>query len=73
MARLELTITGMTCGHCRMKVESALKGVAGTQNAAVFLEEGAAEVEYDPQAATPERYVAAVQAAGYTATPASAA
>lgn len=71
MARLELTITGMTCGHCRMKVESALKGVPGTQNAAVFLEEGAAEVDYDANAATPDRYVEAVKAAGYAATPAA--
>ena len=67
MAALTLSVTGMTCDHCRMKVEKALKGVTGTLGAAVFLEDGEAEVEYDPNAATPEQYVAAVQQAGYQA------
>lgn len=69
MASLKLTVTGMHCGHCKMKVEKALQGVAGTFGAAVFLEDGAAEVEYDPAKAAPEQYVAAVSAAGYQATP----
>lgn len=69
MASLKLTIGGMTCGHCKMKVEKALQSVAGTFEAAVFLEEGAAEVEFDVAQASPEQYVAAVRAAGYQATP----
>jgi len=69
MAALKLTVTGMTCGHCKMTVEKALKGVAGTIGAAVFLEDGEAEVEYDPSVANPDQYVAAVQQAGYQATP----
>jgi copper chaperone CopZ len=69
MASLKLTVAGMTCGHCRMKVEQALQGVAGTFGAAVFLEDAAAEVDYDPALASPEQYVAAVRDAGYQATP----
>jgi copper chaperone CopZ len=65
MASLKLTVAGMTCGHCKMKVEQALKGVAGTLGAAVFLEDGAAEVDYDPAVASPEQHLAAVRAAGY--------
>jgi len=68
MASLKLTVTGMHCGHCRMKVEKALQGVNGTFGAAVFLEEGAAEVDYDPGTASPDAYVAAVHEAGYRAT-----
>jgi len=68
MAALKLTVAGMTCGHCRMKVENALKGVAGTMGAAVFLDEGEADVEFDPNTASPDQYVAAVQQAGYQAT-----
>lgn len=67
MASLKLTVAGMTCGHCKMKVEQALKGVAGTLGAAVFLEDGAAEVDYDPAVASPEHYFAAVRGAGYQA------
>jgi copper chaperone CopZ len=59
----------MHCSHCKTKVEKALQGVAGTFGAAVFLEDGAAEVDYDPAKAAPEQYVAAVRAAGYQATP----
>ena len=69
MASLKLTVSGMTCGHCKMKVEKALQGVAGTFGAAVFLEDGAAEVDYDPAVASPEQFLAAVREAGYQATP----
>ena len=69
MTSLKLTVTGMHCGHCKMKVEKALQGVAGTLGVAVFLEDGAAEVDYEPGTAAPEQYVAAVLAAGYQATP----
>jgi len=68
MTSLKLTVTGMHCGHCKMKVEKALQGVAGTLGVAVFLEDGAAEVDYEPGTAAPEQYVAAVRAAGYQAT-----
>lgn len=68
MASLKLAIAGMTCGHCKMKVEQALTGVAGTFGAAVFLDEGEAEVDFDPSTASPDQYVAAVREAGYQAT-----
>ena len=68
MARLRFTVTGMTCGHCKMKVEKALQGVAGTFGAAVFLEEGEAEVEFDPTRAGADQYLDAVRRAGYQAT-----
>jgi copper chaperone CopZ len=69
MATLKLTVAGMHCGHCKMKVEKALQGITGTSGVAVFLEDGAAEVDYDPGQATAEQYVAAVREAGYQATP----
>lgn len=67
MASASLTITGMTCDHCRKTVEAALKEVEGTLGATVFLEDGAAEVEYDPNRASLDRYLRAVEAAGYGA------
>ena len=67
MASVKLKVAGMTCGHCRMKVEEALKGVPGTFGAAVFLADGEAEVEFDAAAGSPDRYVAAVSQAGYQA------
>jgi copper chaperone len=67
MASVKLKVTGMTCGHCKMKVEKALQGVTGTYGAAVFQQEGEAEVDYDPAKAGPAEYVAAVERAGYHA------
>lgn len=67
MASLKLVVTGMTCGHCKVKVEQALQAVPGTFGAAVFLEDGEAEVEFDAARAAADQYVAAVRAAGYQA------
>jgi copper chaperone len=68
MASLKLAVQGMTCGHCRVKVEQALQSVAGTYGAQVEFPAGEADVEYDAGRASPEQYLAAVKAAGYTAT-----
>ena len=67
MASLKLRVSGMTCGHCQASVEKALKAVDGTFGAAVFLDEGEAEVDYDPDKANAEQYLSAVAAAGYQA------
>ena len=67
MAALKLKVTGMTCGHCKMKVEKALQGVAGTFGASVFLEDGEAEVQFAPARAGADQYLDAVRRAGYQA------
>lgn len=67
MASTLLSIAGMTCGHCRQKVEGALKGVSGVLAVVVDLAEGAAEVEYDEGRTDATALVAAVEAAGYGA------
>ena len=67
MASVKLRVTGMTCGHCRAKVEQALKGVSGVYVAVVDLDDGEAEVDFDDDALTPEQLLAAVERAGYGA------
>lgn len=67
MAALRLTITGMTCDHCRSKVEAALKEVSGVYGVYVDLEGGAAEVDYNDSRAKPEAMAAAVDKVGYGA------
>ena len=57
----------MTCGHCKLKVEKALQGVAGTFGASVFLDDGEAEVQFDPARAGADQYLDAVRRAGYQA------
>jgi len=67
MASVHLSVTGMHCGNCVIKVEKALKAVPGTLGASVDLQTGSADVDFDAAKATPERYVQAVQGAGYSA------
>jgi copper chaperone CopZ len=67
MATLKLRVTGMTCGHCQMKVEKALKGESGVYSAVVDLQTGEAEVDFDDDALTTDQLIAAVTRAGYSA------
>ena len=60
----ELTIEGMTCGHCRKSVEEALKNVDGVSSVDVDLDAGRARVEVTANASA---LVAAVEAEGYAA------
>lgn len=63
MERLELSIGGMTCGHCVGAVTRALRQVEGVTVEAV--EVGSAKVSYDPAVASPERIAEAVAEEGY--------
>ena len=63
----ELTITGMTCGHCVMTVANALKSVTGVENAEVNLEQANATVIYDANQATPEQLIASLNETNYSA------
>jgi copper chaperone len=67
MARVQLTVTGMTCGHCHRKVEDALNGVEGVFGVLVDLEAGMAEVDFDDVRTGAEVLVKAVEASGYRA------
>lgn len=60
----ELKVEGMSCGHCKVSVEKALKSVPGVEKVEVFLQEGKAVVEGSAPA---ERLIAAVQEEGYRA------
>ena len=67
MATLKLRVTGMTCAHCQMKVEKALKGASGVYSAVVDLQTGEAEVDFNDDSATTDQLIAAVAKAGYGA------
>ena len=67
MANAKFHVSGMTCGHCQMTVEKALKGVAGVYSAVVDLQDGEAEVDFDDDTISTQQLVAAVEKAGYHA------
>lgn len=70
MARtVTLHIEGMSCGHCLKAVNQALHAVEGANVVSVQI--GRAVVETGDDGPTEDALVAAVDAAGYNATPVS--
>jgi Cu+-exporting ATPase len=65
MARATLPVRGMHCAACVGKVERALGGVPGVEEASVNLATERATVAYDPARADLATLRAAVSAAGY--------
>ena len=60
-----LEVRGMTCGHCKMSVEGALKGLDGVEAVQVDLETGKVEVTYDEAKVSVEDMKNAVEDQGY--------
>ena len=67
--RLELPIEGMTCASCAIRIEKRLNRLEGVEATVNYATENAA-VLFDPARVALEELVAAVEAAGYHATPA---
>jgi len=67
MASAKFKVIGMSCGHCRQKVEHALKQVAGVYTAVVDLHDGNAEVDFNDDVVTVQQLVVSVAQAGYEA------
>lgn len=64
MSETTLKVEGMTCNHCKMRVEKALNGVSGVEKASVDLSKGEAVVVGNVNR---EELVKAVTDAGYPA------
>jgi copper chaperone len=58
-----LHVQGMSCGHCKAAIESAVKEVGA--EARVNLEAGTVDVIYDPSAVNLQTVKAAIEDAGY--------
>ncbi|MFI5182956.1 MAG: heavy-metal-associated domain-containing protein [Vicinamibacteria bacterium] len=62
---MNLTIGGMSCGHCVSKVSKALTALPGVVVHSVEI--GSASVSYEPAATSPEAVARAVEGLGYAA------
>ncbi|MDA8098170.1 MAG: copper ion binding protein [Nitrospiraceae bacterium] len=65
MTKTTLKIQGMTCNHCVMRVQKALKATAGVQDAEVNLQKAEAAVSFDESKVSLDTLSAAVVDAGY--------
>lgn len=63
--RFELTIAGMTCGHCVSAVRDALNGLPGVEVDHVRI--GQASLWFDPATVSPAAVIEAIRDAGYQA------
>jgi copper chaperone CopZ len=63
MQTLNLTIGGMSCGHCVARVQKTLSALEGLQVDAVRI--GAADVRFDPERRSIDDILEAVRDAGY--------
>ena len=72
MAQDTFDVGGMTCAACQAHVDRAVSKLGGVQNVAVNLLAGSMLVDYDPTQVTPDDICAAVDRAGYSASPVDA-
>jgi copper chaperone len=60
-----LNVEGMTCGHCKMSVEGALKKIDGVTAAEVNLEAGSVDVTFEESKVNVGVMKEAVEEQGY--------
>ncbi|GIO27369.1 copper chaperone CopZ [Ornithinibacillus bavariensis] len=60
-----LNVRGMTCGHCKMSVEGALKKLDGVSKAEVSLEAGKVDITFDESKVNVETMKDAIEEQGY--------
>lgn len=66
-AKTTLTIKGMTCGGCVAAVKLQLKKTEGVTAYQVSLDQGEAEVSYDPARTEPKKIAESVSKTGFEA------
>ena len=61
-----IIVDGMSCGHCKMRVENAVKALQGVSSAEVDLETNTVTVQYDRSKTERSQITDAIEAAGYS-------
>lgn len=72
MAHEKFDVGGMTCAACQAHVDRAVCSLPGVQEVSVNLLSGSMTVDYDEGQLGPDDICAAVDRAGYSASPVSA-
>ncbi|HWQ51051.1 MAG TPA: cation transporter [Terriglobales bacterium] len=67
MEKIVLKVEGMSCGHCELAVQDAVRKLPGVKKVKASRRKNAAEVEYDPSEVTAAQLVKAVNDTGYRA------
>jgi Cu+-exporting ATPase len=67
LARIDISVTGMTCASCVRRVERALAKKDGVAEASVNFAAEKASLSYDPEATSPGELVGSIREAGFDA------
>ncbi|PRI11108.1 heavy-metal-associated domain-containing protein [Leucobacter massiliensis] len=70
MPTSEYQVTGMSCGHCENAIRAEVEQIPGVTGVSVSSDSGRLSVTVDGGAVEDEAVLAAVEEAGYTASPA---
>ncbi len=62
---VEITVTGMTCSHCEMTVQKAVKKIPGVRDVRASLTAEVAVISFDKTKTTVEKMKAAIADKGY--------
>ncbi|WP_022850968.1 copper chaperone CopZ [Limisalsivibrio acetivorans] len=65
MERIDLKVSGMTCGHCKAAVEKGVGELDGVESVEVNLEKGEAAVKYDASVRSLADIKEAIEEEGY--------
>lgn len=65
MANVIVNVEGMSCNHCKMSVEKALKTLDGVQEAVVDLGAKTVSVDFDPAVVNGDGLKKVISDAGY--------
>jgi len=65
---VQLTVTGMTCNHCEMRVVKALLALPGVSDAKADHDADTCTVTFDPAQVEPAELAATITTVGYSAT-----
>jgi copper chaperone len=66
MEKIILRVEGMSCGHCEIAVQDAIRKLPGVRKAKASKKKKEALVEFDPGAVTREQIENAVSETGYS-------
>ena len=60
-----LTAPGMSCNHCKMTIEKAVRGLPGITGVNADPDTKKVEIDFDEKTVTPEAIRRAIEEAGY--------
>ncbi|HWP79126.1 MAG TPA: cation transporter [Candidatus Acidoferrum sp.] len=67
MEKIVLKVEGMSCGHCEIAVQDAVRRLPGIKKVKASRRRKEAEVEYEPSEVTAAQLVKAINDTGYRA------